>query len=83
MDCLNGEKLHEYQFRKGNCKKVAVGLTCEIGLRCRTYHVLSGSVFSVWNCVESVLLNQSPHDKVQIVRLTTNEDEKIVGKSLA
>ncbi|EDV22204.1 uncharacterized protein TRIADDRAFT_29150, partial [Trichoplax adhaerens] len=72
--------LCSHAFWKGNCKKVAAGLACEVGLRCRTYHVFSGSVFSVWNCIESVLLGQSQQSKVQIVRLTTKEDEKIVGE---
>ena len=27
--------------RRGNCKRVSVGLPCEIGLRSRTYHVLA------------------------------------------
>uniref|UniRef100_A0A7N6A3S1 Protein strawberry notch homolog 1 n=1 Tax=Anabas testudineus TaxID=64144 RepID=A0A7N6A3S1_ANATE len=40
---------------RGNCKKASVGLQCEIGLRCRTYYVLCGSVLSVWNELEEVL----------------------------
>uniref|UniRef100_A0A7N8YGC8 Protein strawberry notch homolog 1 n=1 Tax=Mastacembelus armatus TaxID=205130 RepID=A0A7N8YGC8_9TELE len=41
--------------RRGNCKKASMGLQCEIGLRCRTYYVLCGSVLSVWNELEEVL----------------------------
>ena len=32
-----------------------MGVDCQYGLRQRTYNVLSGSVLSVWNKVESVL----------------------------
>lgn len=68
-------------FRRGNCKKVSVGLQCEVGLRCRTYFVLCGSVLSVWNEVELVLAPVSGANvKVQIVRLRTEDGQRIVGK---
>lgn len=67
--------------RRGNCKKVSVGLQCEVGLRCRTYYALCGSVLSVWNEVELVLAPVSGTNvKVQIVRLRTEEGQRIVGK---
>lgn len=68
-------------FRRGNCKKVSVGLQCEVGLRCRTYFVLCGSVLSVWNEVELVLAPVSGANvKVQIVRLRTEDGQRIVGE---
>lgn len=67
--------------RRGNCKKASVGLTCEVGLRCRTYYVLCGSVLSVWNELEEVLTPVSGTNvKVQIVRLRTEDGQRIVGK---
>lgn len=68
--------------RRGNCKKASVGLQCEVGLRCRTFYVLCGSVLSVWNEVELVLTPVSgTNAKVQIVRLRTEDGQRIVGKS--
>lgn len=67
--------------RRGNCKKASVGLQCEIGLRCRTYFVLCGSVLSVWTKVEGVLASVSGTNvKMQIVRLRTEDGQRIVGK---
>lgn len=50
---------------------------CEVGLRVRTYHVLSGSVLGVWGRVERLLAMRA--DKLQVVRLKTDDDRKIVG----
>lgn len=70
-----------YSCRRGNCKKASVGLQCEVGLRCRTFYVLCGSVLSVWNEVELVLTPVSGTNvKVQIVRLRTEDGQRIVGK---
>lgn len=58
-----------------------MGLQCEIGLRCRTYYVLCGSVLSVWNELEEVLTPVSGTNvKVQIVRLRTEDGQRIVGE---
>uniref|UniRef100_A0A671VJ55 Protein strawberry notch homolog 1 n=1 Tax=Sparus aurata TaxID=8175 RepID=A0A671VJ55_SPAAU len=66
--------------RRGNCKKASVGLQCEVGLRCRTYYVLCGSVLSVWNEVELVLTPVSGANvKVQIVRLRTEDGQRILS----
>lgn len=68
-------------YRRGNCKKASVGLQCEIGLRCRTYYVLCGSVLSVWTKVEGVLASVSGSNmKMQIVRLRTEDGQRIVGE---
>lgn len=70
---------HEYWY--GNCKRKIMNLACEVGLRERTYHVLSGSVLSVWTKVESVLstVHGAHNAKLQVVRLRTEEDARIIG----
>ncbi|XP_037403143.1 protein strawberry notch homolog 1 isoform X3 [Pygocentrus nattereri] len=69
-----------HAYWRGNCKKASVGLQCEIGLRCRTYYVLCGSVLSVWTKVEGVLASVSGSNvKMQIVRLRTEDGQRIVG----
>ncbi|XP_059850532.1 protein strawberry notch homolog 1 [Hypanus sabinus] len=69
-----------HAYWRGNCKKVSLGMLCEIGLRCRTYHVLCGSVLSVWTKVEGVLASVSGTNvKMQIVRLKTEDGQRIVG----
>lgn len=66
--------------RKGNCKNVSLNLECEVGLRRRTYNVLSGSVLSVWSRIENVLAAKTGHNtKMQVVRLKTAKGIKIVG----
>ncbi|XP_064424224.1 protein strawberry notch homolog 1 isoform X2 [Latimeria chalumnae] len=69
-----------HAYWRGNCKKASIGLLCEIGLRCRTYFVLCGSVLSVWTKVEGVLASVSGTNvKMQIVRLRTDDGQRIVG----
>ena len=53
-----------------------------MGLRTRTYYVLSGSVLSVWNKVERVLVAMpgGNNTKMQIIRLRTDDNQRIVGK---
>uniref|UniRef100_A0A672U5F4 Protein strawberry notch homolog 1 n=1 Tax=Strigops habroptila TaxID=2489341 RepID=A0A672U5F4_STRHB len=73
--------LFSVSSRRGNCKKAGLGLVCEVGLRCRTYYVLCGSVLSVWTKVEGVLASVSGTNvKMQIVRLRTEDGQRIVGK---
>ena len=54
----------------GNCKNVSLGLECEVGLRLKTYNVLTGSVLSVWTSVEGVLTQdgqrKGQHGKMQV-----------------
>ncbi|XP_012140894.1 protein strawberry notch isoform X3 [Megachile rotundata] len=69
-----------HAYWRGNCKNVTIGMDCEVGLRRRSYNVLSGSVLSVWSRVESILATRSGHNsKMQVVRLRTDEGLKIVG----
>ena len=53
-----------------------------MGLRTRTYYVLSGSVLSVWNKVERVLVMMpgGSQTKMQVIRLRTDDNQRIVGK---
>uniref|UniRef100_A0A2I3HV82 Protein strawberry notch homolog 1 n=1 Tax=Nomascus leucogenys TaxID=61853 RepID=A0A2I3HV82_NOMLE len=69
-----------HAYWRGNCKKASLGLVCEIGLRCRTYYVLCGSVLSVWTKVEGVLASVSGTNvKMQIVRLRTEDGQRILA----
>ncbi|XP_063968793.1 protein strawberry notch homolog 1-like [Lytechinus pictus] len=66
-------------FWKGTCKSAMLGLPCDIGLRRRTFFVLSGAVLSVWARVEEVLrLNPRNGAVMQIIRLKTDKG-KLVG----
>ncbi|KAM9801252.1 protein strawberry notch homolog 1 [Neosynchiropus ocellatus] len=77
---LSSAKICSHAYWRGNCKKASVGLQCEVGLRCRTFYVLCGSVLSVWNELEEVLTPVSGTNvKVQIVRLRTEDGQRIVG----
>merc|ERR1719342_1448715 len=68
---------------KGNCKNKSIGMECEVGLRRKSYNVLTGSVLSVWTKVESVLTNdgqkKGQHAKMQVVRMRLDEGRRIVG----
>ncbi|XP_074642051.1 protein strawberry notch homolog 1-like [Tubulanus polymorphus] len=70
-----------HMFLHGVCKRQTVGLSCEIGLRIRTYHILAGSVLSVWGKVENVLTSVpgASASRMQIVRLRTDDGKRIVG----
>lgn len=65
-------------FRQGHCTNVR---SCEIGLRTRKFYILAGSVLAVWSKVESVLssLTGCSQFRLQIIRVKTNDDNKIVG----
>ncbi|KAH9640372.1 hypothetical protein HF086_003058 [Spodoptera exigua] len=55
------------------------GADCEVGLRVRTHHVLSGSVLAVWARVEAVLAARAQAHKMQVVRLKAADGLKLVG----
>ena len=60
---------------------MVLGLSCEVGRRQRTFHILSGSVLSVWSKLETVLAGQpGANSKVQIVRCRKSDGSRIVGK---
>lgn len=52
----------------------------QVGLRRRTYTVLSGSVLAVWQRVETQLAARvSSNNRMQVIRLKTSDGNKIVG----
>ncbi|XP_063628305.1 protein strawberry notch [Cydia splendana] len=65
-----------HAYWRASCRNAA---SCEVGLRRRTYHVLSGSVLAVWARVEAVLAQRSQLNKMQVVRIKTDQGLKIVG----
>ncbi|KAG4065553.1 hypothetical protein HA402_013323 [Bradysia odoriphaga] len=70
-----------HAYWRGNCRNVSMGQECEVGLRRRTYTVLSGSVLAVWSRVEQTLNAKCgpSNNKMQVIRLKTTEGNKIVG----
>jgi len=76
-------KTCSHAYWKGNCKSKTLGMDCEVGLRRKTYNVLTGSVLSVWTSVEAVLTNdgqkKGQHGKMQVVRMRLEEGRRIVG----
>ncbi|KAF2894826.1 hypothetical protein ILUMI_11349 [Ignelater luminosus] len=70
-----------HAYWRGNCRNVNMGHDCEVGLRRRTYNVVSGSVLSVWSRVEGVLAskNGTHNNKMQVIRLKTDDGLKVVG----
>ncbi|XP_017116810.1 protein strawberry notch homolog 1 [Drosophila elegans] len=50
---------------------------CEVGLRERTYHVLSGLMLPIWDRIEHII-EKNGH-KIQIIRVKTDVNKKIVG----
>lgn len=65
-----------HAYWRGACRNAA---DCEVGLRVRTHHVLAGSVLAVWARVEHVLAARTHHNKMQVVRIKTDDGLKIVG----
>ncbi|OTF77096.1 hypothetical protein BLA29_012872 [Euroglyphus maynei] len=51
---------------------------CEIGIRKRTYCVLSGAVMTVWPEIEKTIPQILNH-KLQVVRLKTEDNLKYIG----
>uniref|UniRef100_A0A182YEC1 Strawberry notch n=1 Tax=Anopheles stephensi TaxID=30069 RepID=A0A182YEC1_ANOST len=69
-----------HSYWKGQCRNVSLGHECEVGLRRRTYSVLSGSVLAVWARVENSLAARiGAQSRLQVIRLKTKEGVKIVG----
>ncbi|KAF2362510.1 Strawberry notch helicase C domain [Trinorchestia longiramus] len=66
----------------GSCPKAARNHKCDYGQRSRTYHVLCGSVLSVWSEIEDLLINDplnSQLHRLQVVRFQTSDNLKYVG----
>ena len=66
--------------RQGKCRMSVPGELCEVGLRRKTYYVLSGSVLGVWSHIEDVFnRHSSGSHRVQIVRVRT-DTKRLVGE---
>jgi len=65
-------------YRQAHCVNMR---NCEVGLRTRRFHILAGSVLTVWTRVENLLstLTGSSQFRLQIIRVKTDDDQKIVG----
>ncbi|GAB6030353.1 Protein strawberry notch 1 [Chamberlinius hualienensis] len=71
-----------HKFWRGSCRRTDVmGLPCDVGRRTKLYHILSGSVLSVWSKVEGVMsANTVGHgSRMQIIRVKTTDGVRIVG----
>lgn len=42
-------------FRYGSCPQSSKSVNCQYGIAHQTFHVLTGTVFSIWTKIESVL----------------------------
>lgn len=67
-----------HAYYQGTCRNKTMGIDCDIGLKRRTYFILSGSVLSVWARVEHILTTTNS-SKMQVIRLKTSNNKKIVG----
>ena len=65
-------------YRQAHCVNAR---NCEVGLRTRKFHILAGSVLTVWTKVENLLstLTGSSQFRLQIIRVKTDDNHKIVG----
>nr|XP_015024579.2 uncharacterized protein LOC6635455 isoform X2 [Drosophila virilis] len=57
--------------------KCSYGKRCGLGLRVRSYHVLSGLLISVWERVASII--EKNGRQMQMVRVKTESSKRIVG----
>lgn len=69
------ECLHKY------LKKACHSENCTLGVRNQIYHILAGSLLSVWDKVERILqmTRSGVHERMQIVRVSTEDGRRIVG----
>ncbi|XP_044763313.1 protein strawberry notch-like isoform X2 [Coccinella septempunctata] len=78
-------------YMNGDCRS---GSNCENGLRRRTYHVLAGAVLPIWLKIEKAIADKSNEEdnekenkkenrkeknKMQVIRVKTVDNMKIVG----
>lgn len=65
-------------YRQAHCANLR---NCEVGLRTRRFHILAGSVLTVWTRVENLLssLTGASQFRLQIIRVKTDDNQKIVG----
>ncbi|EDV95999.1 GH16004 [Drosophila grimshawi] len=58
-------------------RRCPFGAKCGVGLRVRTYHVLSGLMLPIWDRI--ALIVEKDGRKIQMIRVKTDENKKIVG----
>ncbi|CAG0919140.1 unnamed protein product [Notodromas monacha] len=65
----------------GTCKRSMLSPgSCDIGLRTRVYHILSGAVLNIWHHLENVMrAHHLREQRMQVVRLKLDESTKIIG----
>ncbi|CAG0893596.1 unnamed protein product [Cyprideis torosa] len=75
------EKSCSHAFWLGQCRRMIVGSECDVGLRSKTYHVLSGSVLNVWTEVETVISAYSFNkaNRLQVIRMRLDDDTRVIG----
>jgi hypothetical protein len=63
----------------GSCRRANSRVPCDIGTRRRTYHVLCGSVLTVWALVERA----APHvARLQIMRFKYKDGLRVIGTQI-
>lgn len=67
-----------HEVRLGSCSRKNKGNPCDLGLRKRIYHILSGSVLTVWDTIENVLPAHL-QSKIEMARLKKTDGSKIIG----
>ena len=72
-----------HQIRSGKCARRASGLVCDVGLRKRVYHILSGSILSLWEMIEKTLPAQVASSKLLMARIKTQDGQRVIGTSLS
>lgn len=70
-----------HEIRSGKCSRRSTGLLCDVGLRQRVYHILSGSVLSLWEMIEKTLPASlaASASKLQMARLKTADGQRVIG----
>lgn len=58
-------------------RRCPFGLKCGVGLRVRTYHVLSGLMLPIWDRI--ALIIEKDGRKIQMIRVKSDDNKKIVG----
>lgn len=71
-----------HEIRSGKCSRRSTGLLCDVGLRQRVYHILSGSILSLWEMIEKTLPSQMTANKLQMARMKTADGQRVIGKPL-
>lgn len=66
---------HAYWNNKG--RRCKYGPNCGLGLRVRSYHVLSGLIECIWERVTQIIATTGRH--LQMVRVSLNPNQKVVG----